>query len=296
MPRLNTIRSNSIPGNDSCTVTLSNSSLEYCEQSTTFGNNAVYTTQIIAAVDYRSRTPKALSYRFTGTGAYSSHFSAGTVTGTLPGGATNRIGRIERNYGNFRINQTSAEFEPVDTMTNQVQLQIFETQSGTPLAVSQTATINLWKARVYMQNNSGGNYVTDSVSYGPGETEVSSGITTNRQVRWLLYLPPGNKYNLAFQGAQIRYEMDYAGFANPATNADFGGGGSGVFSNPQGTFGGTDPVVGNWTQWIVGSGTSLNFDGLTEQDESFRVRFFFPASGGPHIGRSNVCIISANTT
>jgi hypothetical protein len=134
-----------------------------------------------------------------------------------------------------------------------------------------------------MENNSGGGYTTSPVTYGPGETEVSSGITIQRQVRWRVRMPPFSKYSIVMNGQSISWAI-VAGSAGSSDFTTSGGISNGIqFDNGVGAY-------------YVFGGTAIDDDGLTESDETFQVAFQYPSFSGKPLGISATCTIQANTT
>lgn len=312
MPRISTIRSNTIPGNDSISVSFVNDATEYCQSMSSYNPGARFPTSVSLLIDYRSRTPASLRYRFTGPAAYNQHFTSNSTTGSVTGGFTNRVGSVERsNIGTFILNNTSAMSEVPDTsnviqagffpaggdftpFVEDFQVEIYRQDTGQTLAVTETAFVNLIKARVYMQNNTGGNYIQTSVTYGPDEYEPSSinpAILVERAVRLAVFMPRTDKYGTTWNNISARAIGNYDGYTNPAEDADFS---STAFFNLGSFF---TPSGANYTVPFAVHGRALSEDGLTEPDESFRFHIDILINGiWYRIGSGPTCIIQANTS
>jgi hypothetical protein len=276
MPILSSVRSNSKLGKDILSITLANS--ELCESAVGFNTNNQFNTTVSFNVICRVRRPQTLYYSFYGDASYPTHFNNGSNTGTI----TKFLGSRSISHGTLIINQTSA-YSGSDTSTLGLTLRTGSV-AGPIVAISTVeATVNNFRAVVAMQNNSGGNYTTDPVTYGPGETEVSSGITIQRQVRWRVRMPPFSKYSIFMNGQFISWAI----VAGSADASDF--------TVPGGTSNGIqfDDSIG---AYYVFGGTSINDDGLTESDETFQVAFQYPPFSGNSLGISTTCTIQANST
>lgn len=312
MPRISTIRSNTIPGNDSISVSFVNDAIEYCQTMASYNPNPRFPTTVSLLIDYRSRTPASLRYRFTGPAAYPEHFTSNNTSGSVTGGFTNRVGSVQRsNIATFILNNTSAMSEVSDTsnviqagffpvggdftpFTQDFQVEIFRQDTGQILGVTETAFVNLIKARVYMQNNTGGDYIQTSVTYGPDEYEPSTiipGLLVERAVRLGVFMPRTDKYGTTWNNISARAIGNYDGYTDPAEDADFA---TSAFFNLGSSF---TPSGANYTVPFANHGRALSEDGLTEPDESFRFYIDIFINGiWYRIGSGPTCIIQANTT
>lgn len=316
MPRISTIRSNTIPGNDSISVSFVNDAIEYCQTMSGYNPNPRFPTTVSLLIDYRSRTPASLRYRFTGPAAYPEHFTSNNTSGFVTGGFTSRVGSVQRsNIATFILNNTSAMSEVSDTsnviqagtfpiggaasppFTQDFQVEILRQDTGQILGVTETAFVNLIKARVYMQNNTGGDYVQTSVTYGPDEYEPSTiiqGLLVERAVRFGVFMPRTDKYGTIWNNIGARAIGNYDGYTDPAEDADFAT--SGNF-NLGSSFNVQTQSGQIYTVPFASSGRALSEDGLTEPDESFRFYIDIFINGvWVRIGYGPTCIIQANTT
>jgi hypothetical protein len=276
MPVLSSVRSSAKLGRDILSITLQNSELN--ESSVTFNNNSQFSTTASFTVINRARRPQTLYYSFYGDASYPAHFNNNSTTGTI----TKFLGSRSISHGTLVSNQTSA-YSGSDTSTLGIYLRTGSVAGPIVAASAVEATVNNFRAVVEMENNSGGGYTTSPVTYGPGETEVSSGITIQRQVRWRVRMPLYSKYSIFMNGQSISWAI----VAGSAGASDF----TVAQSTSNGVF--FDNGIG---AYYVFGGTAIDDDGLTEGDETFQVAYQYPPFSGKPLGISAICTIQANST